>query len=107
MVAEKNTELIRELDAYRSVNEATRKAPTIFASFASGSKSGTPLEPTNVGAVNSPPHAIMTRVRRQPLGVRNMNNGEEGREESFSLENVKAGRFGDGNVRMTLAELGE
>lgn len=107
MVSEKNADLIRELATYRSVDEASRKPPTIFASLVGGSKSGTPPDPTQGEAVNSPPRTIMTRVRRQPLGLRSMNGGEEAREQLCSLESAKTARIGDGNARMTLADLGQ
>ena len=103
MIAEKNAELVQELDVYRSVKGETKKASVIIASFADGGVS------PDARVVKSPPRTILTRVERRPLGVKSINDGHwEGQEGPSSLENgqrVSKACIADGDALMTLGEL--
>jgi len=94
MVAEKNSDLVKELEAYRSVNEASRKASTILAS--SEGRSLTTPGP-------DPPRTILTRVGRRPLA--SLNNGYEDMPPSLGSGQAAIKICAPRDALMTLAEL--
>lgn len=70
MTAEKNAELTRELNVYRSVNQSTTATdPTIPASLGLSSNNSS----LGSSSTHAPPMTHLTRVGRQPLAVRSLN----------------------------------